>query len=189
MHAAVKRYVRAHLPRYYASVIEVGSLDINGGVSGLLDPEAMYTGIDVQPGFGVDVVADFTTYRHPYPVDLILCLEVLEHTPKWAEIIKAAHRNLKPGGTLILTCATIGRAPHSAKSAGWMPSGEFYQNVLHADLDTQMGRFFVSWESHVQGTDLQACAVRDALPPYTVWLGNLVLLACGLWILRKVIRY
>lgn len=28
-----------------------------------------------------------------------------------------------------------------------------------------------------------------ALPPYSVWLGNIILAACGYWILRKVIRY
>jgi lipopolysaccharide export system permease protein len=30
---------------------------------------------------------------------------------------------------------------------------------------------------------------HGALPPYSAWLGNLVLLAWGLWMLRKVLRY
>ena len=32
-------------------------------------------------------------------------------------------------------------------------------------------------------------AKNGALPPYSVWLGNAILLACGAWLLRKVFRY
>jgi len=32
-------------------------------------------------------------------------------------------------------------------------------------------------------------AKNGTLPPYVVWLGNVVMLAAGLWILRKVLRY
>ncbi len=36
------------------------------------------------------------------------------------------------------------------------------------------------------GLDRAKCGV---LPPYAVWLGNLILLAVGIWLLRKVLRY
>ena len=158
MHEAVRQYVRASLPSTYGEVIDVGSLDINGGVRDLLDPSAKYIGVDAQEGAGVDVVADFTTYTHSTPVDLILCLEVLEHTPKWREIVAAAARNLRPGGTLILTCATTGRYPHSAKSEAPMEPGEYYANVTRDDLADELGRHFGFNAPEVAGTDLRATA-------------------------------
>ena len=168
MHEAVRSYVRAEVRRSYASVLEVGSLDINGGVRDLLDPEAEYTGIDVQQGPGVDVVADFATYRHPEPVDLILCLEVLEHTPKWREIIASAARNLAAEGELILTCATTGRAPHSARGVGPIGQDEFYQNVTVEELTDELQKHFGKSSTEVVGTDLRGRAGSPITPQYSV---------------------
>ncbi len=160
--------MREHLPRYYRSVLEVGSLDINGGVRDLLDPEAEYVGVDMQTGPGVDIVADFTTYQHPELVDVVLCLEVLEHTPHWPEIVASAARNLKDGGTLVLTCATVvdmgthmlARARHSGHRSGSPQPGEWYQNVTQTDLDAEVEKHFQDHRSEVLGLDLRAWAVR-----------------------------
>ena len=168
MHDAVRQYVRQHLPPGYGSVLEVGSLDINGGVRDLLDPKAEYVGVDVQRGPGVDVVVDFTTYQHPEPVDVVLCLEVLEHTPEWPEIVASAARNLEDGGTLVLTCATVvdmgthmvARARHSAHSSGSFEPGEFYENVPKAALDAELEKHFLLSASEVLGLDLRAWAMR-----------------------------
>lgn len=162
MHESVRQYVREHLPPSYRSVIEVGSLDINGGVRDLLDPKAEYVGIDLQPGPGVDIVVDFAIYQHSEPADVVLCLEVLEHTPKWREIIASAARNLRPGGTLLLTCATTGRGPHSARSADRFQLGEFYENVTKTDLEAEMEKHFLLYDSEVVGYGLYALAMRGA---------------------------
>jgi len=163
MHPAVREYVAEHLPGEYESVLEVGSRDINGGVRDLLAPEAAYIGVDLREGPGVDVVADFSAYRHPERVDVVLCLEVFEHTPEWREIIDSAHRNLKPGGTLIVTCATTRRPPHSAVNGGALPPGEHYANVAQDELNLALSRGFCQVSSEVKGTDLRACAIREDL--------------------------
>ena len=168
VHEAVREYVRAHLPDKYGSVLEVGSRDINGGVWGLLRPPVAYTGVDIQAGRGVDVVADFADYQHATPVDLILCLEVLEHSPKWRAIVASAARNLKPGGTLILTCATTGRAPHSARSEDPIQADEFYENITKEDLDAELARHFGRSVSEVVGTDLRAVAIKNRMPRWNV---------------------
>jgi hypothetical protein len=160
MHEPVRQYVLMHLPDHYDSVIEVGSLDINGGVRHLLDQKASYLGIDMQEGAGVDLVADFTTYTHPDPVDVVLCLEVLEHTETWREIIASIARNLSSFGTLIVTCATTGRPPHSARNGGQIQGGEFYQNVTRDELDTELAKHFSQFKSEVQGVDLRAWATE-----------------------------
>lgn len=161
MHGPVRQYVRQHLPERYASVLEVGSLDINGGVRDLLYPETEYVGVDVQAGPGVDVVADFASYWHPQPVDVILCLEVLEHASQWREIIASAVRNLKNDGTLILTCATTGRERHSARSGGPIQSDEFYENVEKGDLDAEFEKHFRTYHSEVIFHDLRACGAGE----------------------------
>ena len=32
-------------------------------------------------------------------------------------------------------------------------------------------------------------AKNGSLPPYSVWLGNVILAIAGLWILRRILRY
>lgn len=159
MHEAVRQYVRQHLPESYASVLEVGSLDINGGVRDLLDPAAEYVGIDVQPGPGVDIVVDFSAYLHRERVNVVLCLEVLEHAPQWRELIASAAMNLRLDGVLILTCATTGRATHSARSEAPIQPDEFYENVTKADLDAELEKHFSVHESEVIFRDLRARAM------------------------------
>jgi len=158
MHQAAFEWVREHLPRGYESVLEVGSLDINGGVRGLLDPNATYLGIDPQPGPGVDVIADFTCYTHPTQVDLILCLEVFEHTPKWRDLVAAARRNLKESGTFIATCAAPGRPPHSARSEGPIQCDEWYANIPEDAMANELEKHFGWALLDIAGTDLRVIA-------------------------------
>ena len=168
MHKPVRDFVRQHLPLHYQSVVEVGSLDINGGVRDLLACEAPYIGVDLQRGPGVDVVCDFTVYGIAPKPDLILCLEVLEHAENWRGIVASAAHNLSDGGTLIVTCATTGRAPHSARSEGPIEPDEFYENISQKELDEELGKHFGSHFSEVVGTDLRAVARRCEAPRYSV---------------------
>ena len=158
MHGAPRDWVKANLPEHYETVLEVGSLDINGGVRDLLDPAATYTGVDMQRGPGVDIVADFTDYLHPEKVDLILCCEVLEHFREWPLILDAAQCNLRPGGRLIVTCATHGRSPHSARSESPIQPDEWYENVDPERLLGHLKLWFHDIRIDVQGTDLRAVA-------------------------------
>lgn len=160
MHQAVRDWVVDHLPDTYSSVLEIGSLDINGGIRDLLDPRASYLGIDVQAGPGVDLVADATKYMHDWRVDVVLCLEVFEHTSDWPEIIKCAACNIKSGGWLIVTCATNSRAPHSGVDGGRLRPGEWYENVIAADLLDEMQRWFGDSAIDVVGNDLRGWATR-----------------------------
>lgn len=115
-------------------VYEIGSRIINGGVREIFHGRD-FLGLDVAPGQGVDVVADGATYD-PRPLlgppSTVVCCEVLEHTPAALDIVTQAARVLAPGGTLIVTCATDGRAPHSAVHGGPLQPGEYYANVSDA---------------------------------------------------------
>jgi hypothetical protein len=112
-------------------VLEIGSRDINGSVRPLFAKAASYTGIDIAPGPGVDIQADGATFvaRVDEAPDLVVCLETLEHTDQASDIVLNAAAMLRPGGRLLITCATDPRAPHSSVDGGPLRSGEFYRNV------------------------------------------------------------
>lgn len=126
MHAEVVRWVKSHLPDSPGRVVEFGSRDANGNVRDLLTGE--YVGVDLCDGPNVDVVADASVVELD-PADVVLCLEVLEHTPIPHLIVENAYRTLKPGGRLILTCAGQGRTPHGQHGASRPVDGEHYRNI------------------------------------------------------------
>lgn len=143
MHIEALTYItnaayRIHPPRAKIDVLEIGSLDVNGGLRHLY-PRASWLGVDFMPGPGVDVVADAGDWRPtgeqmpPDGFNLIFCAEVLEHAPRYWRIIDTAAALLRvDGGAFICTAATDPRAPHGAYDPdgthGVLP-GEHYENV------------------------------------------------------------
>ena len=114
-------------------VVEFGACDINGSVRSVYPQAESWLGIDRNPGRGVDVVADVTTWRTKTKFDVCVCAEVFEHSPEWETIIETARKVLKPGGLFLASCATGARPPHSV-SGGPLEDGEHYQNISKADM-------------------------------------------------------
>lgn len=93
------------LPRFQ-SVLEVGSLDVNGSVRKVLQSRSVgYLGVDIVPGPGVDeVVQDVDDLlEREKRFDLIACCETLEHTLDPIRLVKSMKELLAPGGFLLLT--------------------------------------------------------------------------------------
>lgn len=129
MHAEARAFAEEILLQYRPeTVLEFGSLNINGGVRDIL-PDSDWFGIDIQSGPGVDKKADARIYRHPFRVAMVVCCEVLEHAPGVRGIVSNARANLHIGGALLITCATNPRAPHSAVDGGALRTGEHYANI------------------------------------------------------------
>lgn len=158
--AFVARTVQRFMPT--GNVIDQGGRDVNGSPR-LLFPGSTYLVVDLEDGPGVDVVADAHHWRPETPVELVLSLEVLEHAPDPAGLLRAAWACLVPAGRLIVTCATDPRVPHSAHDGGPLRAGEYYANVDDGEskawLD-DIGFIDVEMEVHRDRGDLYVTAVK-----------------------------
>lgn len=120
--------------------LDVGGAYINGSarrlVGTLTGRVIHWTGLDIEPGLGVDIVADA---RKPVPddqrgkFDFVLCTEVFEHVCDWSSIVASIFEWLRPGGTAFMTCASTGREPHGRRGDPVEP-GEWYRNVKPGQL-------------------------------------------------------
>lgn len=138
MHPAAYNFVRETLsslpPR--KDVLEYGGRNINGTVRELVESPS-YISIDLVFGPGVDRIADAVSYRPLTVPDTVICCEVLEHSSRWVDIVKAAGRILDPEtGIFIMTCACNPRKPHSAVDGGIVRDFEYYANIDPMELST-----------------------------------------------------
>jgi len=155
--------VRREFSDFFANrrVLEIGSLDINGSIRSQFT-NCAYTGIDVAVGPGVDLVCQGQDYGGPDDsFDVVISCEVMEHNPHWAETMKNMIRVCKPGGLVVMTCATLGRGEHgTARTSpnsspltvelGW----NYYHNLTARDFKRQRATeglshvFAYNWKSN-----------------------------------------
>jgi predicted methyltransferase len=163
MHQAAFNYVAKVVSKYTppdGDVLEIGSRDVNGSVRGLF-PGRRYIGSDIAPGDGVEIVASGADVTLPEPAAVVVTTETLEHAAGAEAICRNAYRLLQPGGVFIVTCAGVGRIPHSAVDGGPLRGGEFYANVSKADLSAWLSDFeAVSIEENPEAGDIYATAVK-----------------------------
>ena len=121
-------------------VFEIGSKAINGTArtAPRAGQVAAWWGCDLASGPGVDYVGPGEEAAPPWPADVVVCCEVLEHTPLLRPILANAVQRLRPGGLVLVTCATEPRRPHSAVDGGPLRHGEYYHNVSPDELRAVM---------------------------------------------------
>ncbi len=130
MHQAAYEFIAEYRTFFPVNVIEIGSLNINGSVRDLF-PAASWVGIDLADGPGVDVVADAVEWKptDQQRADIVICCEVLEHTPRWRDILNNLKRWFRGPRLLLITCGGHGRMPHSAIDGGCLRPNEYYSNL------------------------------------------------------------
>lgn len=104
----IRRYIERHADKLGDDVLEVGSRMTNPGCWWIVNRDlakGKWLGIDMQPGHGVDQVADI----HNLPPEWagrfsgVLCSEVLEHVSRpWVALPKL-REVIRPGGWAIFT--------------------------------------------------------------------------------------
>jgi hypothetical protein len=104
----IRGYIERHADKLGDDVLEIGSRMTDAGAWWIVNrdlAQGKWTGCDMQPGHGVDVVADI----HQPPEEWrgrfsgILCSEVLEHVARpWVALPKIREM-MRPDGWLIVT--------------------------------------------------------------------------------------
>ena len=105
-------------------VVEAGAYDYNGSVRGVYEAmgPASYTGTDVQPGPGVDLVCPaekLPAELGDEAADILLTTEMLEHAEDWRGAMTGMTRVLAPGGLLLLTTRSPGFPYHPHPGDFW----------------------------------------------------------------------
>lgn len=122
MHQSVIDFGTKHLTSevvFDARVLEIGSFNVNGSLRPhvmKLSP-ASYIGIDLQPGDGVDLIADACNPEDAVlgsigTHDLVISTEMLEHARDWRAAVETMKRMVGPGGAILLTTRSLGFARH-----------------------------------------------------------------------------
>jgi SAM-dependent methyltransferase len=145
-HPAQKVFIQSVKDKFKDSfigknVLEVGSLNINGTVRDFFE-NCNYTGIDVGEGLDVDIVCLGQEYRAPdESFDTLISCECFEHNPEWVATFQNMYRMCKPGGLIIMTCATGAREEHgttrcdpSSSPLSVAINCEYYKNVDQEDF-------------------------------------------------------
>lgn len=112
MHESVLSFVASHRDAIEAPVLEVGSYNVNGSVRPLCP--IPYTGVDVQAGPGVDLVADASEL--PFQDEsfaTVISTEMLEHALDPVAALVEMVRVLRPGGCLVVTARGNGFPHHN----------------------------------------------------------------------------
>lgn len=179
-HAEQRAFIAAvakHFPEYFvdAKVLEVGSLNINGSVRDFFS-NCDYLGLDVSAGRDVDLVCEGQKYDGPSDwFDQVISCEAMEHNPHWAKTFSNMVRMCKPGGLVVMTCATVGRREHGTSRTtpesspltvelGW----DYYRNLRKRDFAAALNlstvfshhRFWTNWRSF----DLYFTGIKKGAP-------------------------
>ena len=165
------RYVKNKFPDQFLNkqVVEIGSLNINGTVRIFFD-KCYYVGLDVDEGKDVDVVCEGQKFNAPNEsFDVAISCECFEHNPEWVATFKNMYRLVRPGGMIIMTCATTGRAEHGTTRTtpqdspltiglGW----DYYKNLTEKDFREHFNieSMFRNFEFLSQNTDLYFYGIK-----------------------------
>lgn len=126
-------------------VLEIGSYDVNGSIRQFFTG-ADYVGVDLCEGPGVDLVS----YGHEVSLpdatfDITISCECFEHDPNWIKTMNNMYRMTKPGGLVVISCATLGRLEHGTQrtASEFSPGTQFigldyYKNLAQTDFEAAL---------------------------------------------------
>lgn len=136
MHESVVEWMTAKVEQYELAdknVLEVGSRYVNGTNRDLFT--GPYWGIDLRAGDCVDWVWNIEqepvlTDYYGRPFDVVVCTEMLEHTPFPGKALANIALSLSPGGKLLLTTRSPGFAVHDEPDY-WRYTAKDLDTLLH----------------------------------------------------------
>ena len=118
-------------------VLEIGSLDVNGGIRHFFSDAEEYIGIDMKKGSGVDKVMaakDILTVFGEESFNTILCLEMLEHDIAFWHTLDNIKKVLKKGGILLISTPTFGFPLHRYPKDYFRFGVDAYKEMIFKDF-------------------------------------------------------
>lgn len=162
--------IKEQFPEYFecVRVLEIGSLDVNG-TNRYLFKDSCYTGVDVVPGPGVDIVSlGHKVIGKKY--DVVLSTNALEHDMFWHLTLPQMMRLTDKGGLMFFICSHS-RRQHGTKAVKPEDSGtaklwghwkEYYRNLKVLDVYSVIKpeRTFRSFMLGLAGRDLTFWGIK-----------------------------
>ncbi|MDJ0703817.1 MAG: class I SAM-dependent methyltransferase [Leptolyngbyaceae cyanobacterium MO_188.B28] len=179
-------------------VIDVGACDFNGSIRPLIESwePSDYIGVDIINGHCVDVVCNVDDLVKKFgkeSFDVVVSIEMLEHSRFWKHSISNIKQICKPNGCIVLTTRSYGYPCHGYPNDFWRFGLEDMKNifsdsdVLAIEKDYQAPGIFVKVRkpeifqendlseyeiySMVTNESISALADRDFKSPYFYRLG------------------
>ena len=122
-------------------VLEVGSMDVNGSVRNdviALGP-ASYTGTDMRPGRGVDMVCDAGDLVEKFgenAFDVVISTEMLEHARDWRRVVSNIKRVTAPNGVMLVSTRSYGVDFHRRPFDYWRYERQDFEAIF-SDIRTE----------------------------------------------------
>lgn len=115
-----KKFFEVYWSPAFNRILDVGSRDVNGSLRDFCPAGAIYVGIDLEPGPGVDIVPED---HNVFPFDsesfdLIVSTSAFEHDQMFWLTFAEMARVLKPGGFIYVNAPSNGRY-HSFPYDNW----------------------------------------------------------------------
>ncbi|MGE9296157.1 MAG: class I SAM-dependent methyltransferase [Puniceicoccales bacterium] len=116
-------------------IVDVGACDFNGSIRPLLESygPAEYIGVDVLEGPSVDRVMDANNLVAEFgsdSFDIVICMEMMEHTPDWRKSLSAIKGVCKPGGVIVMTTPALGHPYHGYPDDYWRYSEDDWRTLF-----------------------------------------------------------
>ena len=118
MDEATRVFYRKHKHLLQGKVLEIGSLNVNGGLRDIID----VFGVDMRPGPGVDLVCpaeNLLDHFEPGHFDACVSAGTLEHIKDWRGFVQVTWELVKEGGYLVLTMASMQKKRHAYPDDYW----------------------------------------------------------------------
>ncbi len=116
-------------------MLDVGACDFNGTIRPLMESYKVgeYIGIDLIEDPSVDIVMNADDVEKEFGAesfDIVLSMEMMEHTRNWRHSLSGLKQICKIGGLIIITSPSIGYPYHGFPDDYWRYEPEDFMNIM-----------------------------------------------------------
>lgn len=129
MDEATRLFYRKHRGKLVGKVLEIGSLNVNGGLRDVIE---ITVGVDMRPGPGVDLVCPVERLKEHFTdgyFDACVSAGTLEHIKDWQGFVRVTWDLVREGGYLVLTMASIHKKRHAYPDDYWRLTEEQIRQI------------------------------------------------------------